>query len=183
MFTQETASCKDDADALSSRQYPEGFYIFYVRKRTKTWKYGVRTHVQLNMVAKLQLDPLNDSWLYLICLLFCCRPDTQSKNAKKKGIDGLTADGWKEAILFLPPMGQASCCYCNCLSMQKSCLTKQTILLLMNAAAVQRCLSFWKSRFYGSFFFENRKLINYFCFTYLPAISFLQILSSSSFWF
>ena len=60
-------------------------------------------------------------------------------------------------------MGQASCCYWNCLSMQKSCLTKQTILLLMNAAAVQRCLSFWKSRFYGSFFFENRKLINYFC--------------------
>ena len=86
-------------------------------------------------------------------------------------------------------MGQASCCYCNCLSMQKSCLTKQTILLLMNAAAVQRCLSFWKSRFYGSFFFENRKLINYFCFTYLPAISFfansvfllLLVLTSISF--
>ena len=95
----------------------------------------------------------------------------------------------KKPSFFASPMGQASCCYCNCLSMQKSCLTKQTILLLMNAAAVQRCLSFWKSRFYGSFFFENRKLINYFCFTYLPAISFfansvfllLLVLTSISF--
>ena len=182
MFTQETASCKDDADALSSRQYPEGFYIFYVRKRTKTWKYGVRTYnwtwlQNYNLIL----------WMILDCIsfvsFFAANQISNPKMPKRRELMGWVLMVEKKPSFFASPMGQASCCYCNCLSMQKSCLTKQTILLLMNAAAVQRCLSFWKSRFYGSFFFENRKLINYFCFTYLPAISFLQILSSSSFWF
>ena len=133
-------------------------------------------------------------WMILDCIsfvsFFAADQISNPKMPKRRELMGWLLMVEKKPSFFASPMGQASCCcYCNCLSMQKSCLTKQTILLLMNAFAVQRCLSFWKSRFYGSFFFENRKLINYFCFTYLPAISFfansvfllLLVLTSISF--
>ena len=64
-----------------------------------TYEEGLK-HENMMFVHTIEQDCKITTWsfewflLYLICLLFCCKPDKQSKNAKK------TADGWKEAILF-----------------------------------------------------------------------------------